>query len=326
MSIFSTCNDVMNISGILESTIDTCNSIESLEEGVFKYTPSMIPVAARETSEGTKYLVEFDMLRKLSNDLNTPIVESFETVCNENDIDSNDMYVYVSEASINSVCDAIISESCTGNVMSINYEINTLMENNINILISEGVKFNPLKFDSIAEENPKLKEIRSELESLSAVANADKEVVYKKKNSVTKSILKVLRVLCSITGNISEILFIPSSVIKIGANTITKKATSSLNNVFNDIGYKPNIDLDMIKEKSGKSTLWGILLNLIVIILTKLSVYLQDKSEEIQLKADMNDIIKQLEEIKSKIDDEKEKENVDRKIDEIKKLIYKLDN
>ena len=101
MSIFSTCNDVMNINGILESTIDMCNSIESLEEGVFKYTPSMIPVAARKTAEGTKYIVEFDMLRKLANDLNTPIVESFEMICNENDIDSNDMYVYVSESTTN---------------------------------------------------------------------------------------------------------------------------------------------------------------------------------------------------------------------------------
>ena len=38
MSIFSACNDVANTNGILESTIDMCNSIESLEEGVFKYS------------------------------------------------------------------------------------------------------------------------------------------------------------------------------------------------------------------------------------------------------------------------------------------------
>ena len=99
MSVFSNCgvNKTNDISVVAESAIDTINSIESLEEGVFKYTASMIPVAMRETSMGTKYIVEYDMLKKLECDQNLSITEAYEAVCEENDIDKDDAYVLIDD-------------------------------------------------------------------------------------------------------------------------------------------------------------------------------------------------------------------------------------
>lgn len=121
MSIFSTCK------GLNEST-DAYDSLDTLEEGVFKYTASMIPVAARNTTEGTKYLVEFDMLQKLASHNNEGIVEAYNSVVEENSIDSDDLYVFVSENTMD-----LISES-TSKASYINYQINDLSDNGVNIL------------------------------------------------------------------------------------------------------------------------------------------------------------------------------------------------
>lgn len=325
MSIFSTCNDVMNINGILESTIDMCNSIESLEEGVFKYTPSMIPVAARETSEGTKYIVEFDMLRKLANNNNTTIVDSFESICSENSIDENDTYVYVSESTINSIADSALSESCTGNLISINYEINSLMESGINILttsIDESTKYNPLKLDKIAKENPKIKEIKSDLEFLSTMNGADNEVLYKNKNTIVKSISKITRVICSFIGNAGELFLTPLSVLIGGFNIVGAGIGKKIMDNF-DFGFKD--ELDKGYKAVTKQSLLGFILSLICTILGKLSVRITDKSEAKELRGDMNNIISQLEEMRSKSNNDTEKGIIDTKIEGIKRLMDKLD-
>lgn len=133
MSVFSTCENT-NITNILESAICTYNSIESLEEGVLRYTPSMIPVAVRNTAEGAKYLVEFDMLQKLQK----PIVESFEDVCEFNNINSDDVYVAVpnNESVIDDVyvSESSYLKSCIANTTS---DINSLIESGINVLSME---------------------------------------------------------------------------------------------------------------------------------------------------------------------------------------------
>jgi hypothetical protein len=99
MSVFSNygINKTNDISVVAESVIDTINSIETLEEGVFTYTASMVPVAMRETSMGTKYIMEYDMLKKLECDQHLSITEAFEAVCEENDIDKDDAYVLIDD-------------------------------------------------------------------------------------------------------------------------------------------------------------------------------------------------------------------------------------
>lgn len=67
----------------------------------------MIPVCSRETDFGTKYIIEFDMLRKLSNSSSIDICEAYEAVCNENSISTDDTYVFVSESTTN-----ILFECC----------------------------------------------------------------------------------------------------------------------------------------------------------------------------------------------------------------------
>lgn len=133
MSIFSTCKS-LNEANILESAANTYDSIETLEEGVLKYTPSMVPVHARNTAEGTKYLVEFDMLQKLQKS----IVEAFEDVCEENNISEDDTYVAVpnNESAIE---DVYVSESSylKQEISSTTDDINSLMEAGVNVLSYE---------------------------------------------------------------------------------------------------------------------------------------------------------------------------------------------
>lgn len=133
MSIFSTCKSLNEVN-ILESAVSTYDSIESLEEGVLRYTTSMIPVCARNTADGTKYLVEFDMLQKLQK----PIVEAFEDVCEFNNIDADDTYVAVpnNESAIDDVyvSESSYLKSCIANDTN---DINSLIESGVNVLSYE---------------------------------------------------------------------------------------------------------------------------------------------------------------------------------------------
>lgn len=140
MSIFSTCNSLES-SSILESVMDNSSNIETLEEGVLNYTASMIPILAKNTSEGTKYLVEYAMLKRLTTDMG--IVEAFESICDENGISESDLYV-VSENMydrISEACDAIIGSDSFSDIVTYESSMNedainisALTEANVNIL------------------------------------------------------------------------------------------------------------------------------------------------------------------------------------------------
>ena len=207
MSIFSTCNQ--NRNSLMEST-EVYNSLDTLEEGVFKYTPSMVPVAARNTAEGTKYLVEFDMLQKLAAYNNMGIVEAYESVVEENSIDTDDVYVYVGENTTNSLMESYIGDYESGIAASINYQINRLSENGINILKSETplqeiAKLKLFKFEKVATEHPEINKIKKELIDLNKYATGDVEFIYKNESDFWASVLKVLRVLYSIDSIIGLI-------------------------------------------------------------------------------------------------------------------------
>ena len=162
MSVFSTCNS-LGSSSILESVMDNVSSIETLEEGVLNYTPSMIPVLAKRTAEGTKYLVEFDMLKRLTSDMS--IVEAFESICDENSIDASDLYVVSKNTydRITEACDSIIGSDSLSDMAVYESEIhadamniNMLSEANVNILFESKnsdtkayyrAYFNQIKFE-----------------------------------------------------------------------------------------------------------------------------------------------------------------------------------
>ena len=227
MSIFSTCNQ--NRNSLMEST-EVYNSLDTLEEGVFKYTPSMVPVAARNTAEGTKYLVEFDMLQKLAAYNNMGIVEAYESVVEENSIDTDDVYVYVGENTTNSLMESYIGDYESGIAASINYQINRLSENGINILKSETplqeiAKMKFFKFEKMEAEHPEISKIKKDLNNLNKYATGDSEFIYKNESDFWDTVLKVLRVCHSISANIG--LFIPiwwlsSLICKVIVNAIDK--------------------------------------------------------------------------------------------------------
>ena len=129
MSIFSTCNSYAGDSMVLES-------VDVLEEGVFKYTPSMIPVLAKNTVEGTKYLVEFDMLQKLAEHNYSDICEAFYDVVSENGIDSDNLYVFVSENTAEYINESEMNDFHSNVVDNIKSQVNSLVNNGINIVKS----------------------------------------------------------------------------------------------------------------------------------------------------------------------------------------------
>lgn len=212
MSIFAKVND--SVGSVLESVVENCNTIETLEEGVFNYKPSMIPVAARETGEGTKYIVEFDMLQKLAGYENSSITEAFEAVCMENCIDAEDVYVFVSEGTCNLISESYVNDMSTGTIMSINYDMKQLTESGVNMLrayddtaIQEGFKFKLFGFEKVAMKHPKLKEMDADLEAMNQYRTANSGAIYEKKSSVLKTILGIIRGYYALDSNID--LFIP---------------------------------------------------------------------------------------------------------------------
>ena len=207
MSIFSTCKSV-NESVFTENSM-ILESVETLEEGVFKYTPSMIPVLAKNTAEGTKYLVEFDMLQKLAFHNNTGILEAYETIVNENSIDSDDLYVFVSESSADYIIESEINEYDSGKVNSINYQINVLSENGVNVIkvesLQEIAKMKFFKWEKLAAEHPEVSKVKDELIKLNKYATSDTEYIYRNESDFWTTVLKVLRVICAVESYIKLI-------------------------------------------------------------------------------------------------------------------------
>ena len=252
MSIFAKVND--SVGSVLESVVENCNTIETLEEGVFNYKPSMIPVAARETGEGTKYIVEFDMLQKLAGYENSSITEAFEAVCMENCIDAEDVYVFVSEGTCNLISESYVNDYDTGTIMSIDNGIKSLAEAGVNMLMAESVKFKFFKFDKIDDEHPELKSIKKELKELNKYTNANGEALYKNKNSAFGTILKILRVISTVVSNVTLVLG-PFSLFLTWIYTVISKLiiycidNHEYDNIQNDVDDVIN-KLNEIKSKS----------------------------------------------------------------------------
>ena len=144
MSIFNgVSGSTTNISALAESVIQESESMEWLEEGVFKYTASMVPVAMRETTEGNKYIVEYDMVKKLAAHTESTVLEAFTSICEENCISESDTYVLfqdpdmvIGEAydSFNGTDDAEDSALYESKIFGLNDDIMSLKEANINML------------------------------------------------------------------------------------------------------------------------------------------------------------------------------------------------
>lgn len=83
-------------SGLASAIAAEFSQIETLEKDVFQYSAPMIPIIQKPTSEGTKFIVELDMLQHLSEDTKVDIVKAFHSLCEANNIDDpNDLFVYI---------------------------------------------------------------------------------------------------------------------------------------------------------------------------------------------------------------------------------------
>ena len=118
--------------GIAAAIAKEFEQIEPLEKDVFEYNAPMIPIIQKPTQEGTKYVVEFDMLNKLAKDQNVDVCEAFDMVCAENTIDKDDLRGSIAKC---------VTESVTlhnvGNVKKALKTIRAFKENGINLLREE---------------------------------------------------------------------------------------------------------------------------------------------------------------------------------------------
>lgn len=138
MSIFNSRFKQDITSSVVESALSAYENIESLEEGVLQYKTSMVPVHARNTTEGTKYLVEYDMLKRLDD---FDVDNAFYQVCDENGISYDDTYVVIPDNS-GMIEDIKISESVylKSRINDIVNDIRILSEANINTLTLQVVQ------------------------------------------------------------------------------------------------------------------------------------------------------------------------------------------
>ena len=138
MSIFNSRFKQDITSSVVESALSAYENIESLEEGVLQYKTSMVPVHARNTTEGTKYLVEYDMLKRLDD---FDVDNAFYQVCDENSISYDDTYVVIPDNS-GMIEDIKISESVylKSRINDIVNDIRILSEANINTLTLQVVQ------------------------------------------------------------------------------------------------------------------------------------------------------------------------------------------
>lgn len=128
---FSESNSTVQL---CESVAEMSYGIETLEEGVFHYTPSMIPVQAFNTTEaGKKYIVEGDMIEKLASYEGMSIAEAFSAVCDENGLMESDVYVLTSDPTyaMDEATDAILGADDDNDI--------TLYENTL-VNIAESAK------------------------------------------------------------------------------------------------------------------------------------------------------------------------------------------
>lgn len=122
--------------GIAAAIAKEFEQIEPLEKDVFEYNAPMIPIIQKPTQEGTKYVVEFDMLNKLAKDQNVDVCEAFDMVCTENTIDKDDLYVYLRGSIAKCVTESVTLHN-VGNVKKALKTIRAFKENGINLLREE---------------------------------------------------------------------------------------------------------------------------------------------------------------------------------------------
>lgn len=122
--------------GIAAAIAKEFEQIEPLEKDVFEYNAPMIPIIQKPTQEGTKYVVEFDMLNKLAKDQNVDVCEAFDMVCAENAIDKDDLFVYLRGSIAKCVTESVTIDN-VGNVKKALKTIRALKENGINLLREE---------------------------------------------------------------------------------------------------------------------------------------------------------------------------------------------
>lgn len=122
--------------GIAAAIAKEFEQIEPLEKDVFEYNAPMIPIIQKPTQEGTKYVVEFDMLNKLAKDQNVDVCEAFDMVCSENTIDKDDLYVYLRGSIAKCVTESVTLHN-VGNVKKALKTIRAFKENGINLLREE---------------------------------------------------------------------------------------------------------------------------------------------------------------------------------------------
>ena len=122
--------------GIAWAIAKEFEQIEPLEKDVFEYNAPMIPIIQKPTQEGTKYVVEFDMLNKLAKDQKVDVCEAFNMVCAENTIDTDDLYVYLRGSIAKCVTESVTIDNVK-NVRKALKTIRTLKENGINLLREE---------------------------------------------------------------------------------------------------------------------------------------------------------------------------------------------
>ena len=253
MSVFSNC--LKSNRSITESAIDTINGIESLEEGVFKYTASMVPVAMRETSMGTKYIMEYDMLGKLASGQSMTIVEAYESVCQENGFNSDDAYVLVNGDETDDIKNAVTQESAylEAKVEDTLSGINSLIAENVNILtassnylaIEESVgKYKFFKFEKIAIEHPEITQIKDELQTLNDFNNSTDKKIYEEPKEIINVVKKVLRFLYSLNSDMALVMFwvppaylgwwVVAAISKLIVNVIDQDDKKEITNITND--------------------------------------------------------------------------------------------
>ena len=93
----------------------------------------MIPLVQKATQEGTKYIVEFDMLNKLAKDQTQDVYSAFISVCEANIVEANDVYVYL-RGNITECVTEAVNESNIKSVRKALDAIRTLKENDVNLV------------------------------------------------------------------------------------------------------------------------------------------------------------------------------------------------
>lgn len=226
MSIFkdSGINSVYESSDIVsiaESASETYKTIEVLEEGVMNYTPSMVPVHARKTGSGVKYIVEMDMLQKLSCYSGMSISEAYTAVCEENNVNPDDTYVVMDDpedsleqkVSASIAADAEDSIAIDNQIQNEYADIRELEESGVNIIVNEG-------FIANMKANPELKKMWKDMKKASSAAEGEDG----DEGAYATAAAKIIKSMYNKAESIEDYKFVKSKASKISPEIAEKCA------------------------------------------------------------------------------------------------------